>query len=92
MALLVDAEGRPIGYELFPGNTFESKALESALRKLEKRFGLRQVIIVADRGINSKLNLKRIDGKKRYGEDVVKEINGLLVKKASDKKLSVAAS
>ena len=63
MALLVDTEGRPIGYELFPGNTFESKTLESALEKLEKRFGLRQVIIVADRGINSKLNLKRIDGR-----------------------------
>ncbi len=60
LALLVDTEGRPIGYELFPGNTFESKTLESALEKLEKRFGLRQVIIVADRGINSKLNLKRI--------------------------------
>ncbi len=63
MALLVDTQGRPIGYELFPGNTFESKTLESALEKLEKRFGLRQVIIVADRGINSKLNLKRIDGR-----------------------------
>ncbi|MGI6317900.1 MAG: IS1634 family transposase [Dethiobacteria bacterium] len=60
LALLVDTEGRPIGYELFPGDTFESKTLESALEKLEKRFGLRQVIIVADRGINSKLNLKRI--------------------------------
>lgn len=60
LALLIDTEGRPIGYELFPGNTFESKTLEAALEKLEKRFGLRQVIIVADRGINSKLNLKRI--------------------------------
>ena len=45
---------------MFPGNTFESKTLESALEKLEKRFGLRQVIIVADRGMNSKLNLKKI--------------------------------
>nr|WP_277995734.1 MULTISPECIES: transposase [Moorella] len=36
------------------------KTLEAALEKLEKRFGLRRVIIVADRGINSKLNLKRI--------------------------------
>lgn len=60
LALLIDGQGRPIGYELFPGNTFESKTLESALEKLEKRFGLRRVIIVADRGINSKLNLKRI--------------------------------
>lgn len=63
LGLLVDCEGRPIGYELFPGNTFESKTLEAALDKLEKRFGLRNVIIVADRGINSKINLKRIKDK-----------------------------
>jgi len=60
LGLLVDCEGRPIGYELFPGNTFDGKTLEAALDKLEKRFGIRRVIIVADRGINSKLNLKRI--------------------------------
>lgn len=60
LGLLIDCEGRPVGYELFPGNTFDGKTLEAALDKLEKRFGIRQVIIVADRGINSKLNLKRI--------------------------------
>ena len=60
LGLLIDWEGRPVGYELFPGNTFDGKTLEKALDKLERRFGLRQVIIVADRGINSKLNLKRI--------------------------------
>ncbi|HHW45229.1 MAG TPA: IS1634 family transposase, partial [Desulfotomaculum sp.] len=60
LGLLIDCEGRPIGYELFPGNTFDGKTLEKALVKLEERFGLRRVIIVADRGINSKLNLKRI--------------------------------
>jgi len=60
LGLLVDCEGRPVGYELFPGNTFDGHTLGAALEKLEKRFGLRRVIIVADRGINSKLNLKRI--------------------------------
>ncbi len=60
MGLLVDREGRPIGYDLFPGNTFEGKTLDVALLKLEKRFGIRKVIIVADKGINSKINLKKI--------------------------------
>lgn len=60
MGLLLDCEGRPIGYELFPGNTFEGNTLETALRKLREKFGIRRVIIIADRGINSKLNLKRI--------------------------------
>jgi len=63
LGLLIDMNGRPIGYELFPGNTFEGKTLEVALDKLSGRFGIRRVIIVADRGLNSKLNLKRIKEK-----------------------------
>jgi len=64
MGLLIDCEGRPIGYDLFPGNTFDSKTLDIALEKLKERFGIRKVIIVADRGINSKINLKKIVDKK----------------------------
>lgn len=60
MGLLIDSYGRPIGYELFPGNTFDSKTLPSALEALESRFGIRKVIIVADKGINCKINLKEI--------------------------------
>ncbi|BAL80248.1 IS1634 family transposase [Caldisericum exile] len=63
LGLLIDMVGRPIGYELFPGNTFEGKTLESSLDKLSGRFGIRRVIIVADRGLNSKLNLKKIKDK-----------------------------
>jgi len=63
LGLLIDCEGRPIGYDLFPGNTFEGHTLEKTLEKIGQRFGIRNVIIVADRGINSKLNLKRIKDK-----------------------------
>jgi len=63
MGLLIDREGRPIGYELFSGNTFEGKTLEVSLDKLKKRFTIGKVIIVADRGINSKINLKKIRDK-----------------------------
>jgi len=63
MGLLIDQEGRPIGYELFSGNTFEGKTLEVSLDKLKKRFTIGKVIIVADRGINSKINLKKIRDK-----------------------------
>jgi transposase len=68
MGLLIDSEGRPIGYELFPGNTLDSKTLERSLEKLKERFNIRQVIIVADRGLNSKLNLSRI---KEMGYDYI---------------------
>lgn len=60
VGMLVDQEGRPIALGVFPGNTFESKTLEDALKTLQERFKIQNVVIVADRGINSKLNLKRI--------------------------------
>ncbi len=46
MGLLIDCYGRPIGYEIFVGNTFDGKTLSYALESLEKRFGIRKVIIV----------------------------------------------
>jgi transposase len=76
LSLYIDCEGRPVGYDLFPGNTFEGKTLECALETLEKRFGIRNVIIVADRGINSKLNLKRIV-EKGYGYIFASRIKSL---------------
>lgn len=84
MGLLVDMEGRPIGYELFSGNTFDGKTLSNSLDKLKDRFNINKVIIVADRGINSKLNLKHIKDKgydyivsrriKNLPEEIQKEI------------------
>lgn len=60
MGLLVDRDGRPIGFEVFPGNTFEGTTLVNVLGKLQDHFKLGQVVIVADKGLNSKLNLKAI--------------------------------
>lgn len=74
--LLVDQAGRPVGYELFPGHTFDGNTLEAALDNLEQRFGVNRVIIVADRGINSKLNLKRIIDK-GYGYIVASRLKKL---------------
>ena len=60
LGLLIDRDGRPIGFEVFPGNTFEGTTLVNVLRKLQKHFKLGQVVIVADKGLNCKLNLKTI--------------------------------
>ncbi len=57
MGLLLDQEGHPIGFELFPGNTHDSKTFLDALNSLQKRFSLRRVIVVADQGIVSHKNL-----------------------------------
>lgn len=76
LGMFVDCEGRPIGYELFSGNTFDSKTLDQALDAIEKRFGIRNVVIVADRGINSKINLKHI-ADKGYGYIVSSRIKSM---------------
>ncbi len=60
MGLLIDKTGKPIGYELFKGNTYEGHTMLAVIEKLKKRFKLDTIIIVADRGLNSKLNLKQI--------------------------------
>ncbi len=60
MGLLIDKNGLPIGYELFSGNTFDSKTMVKVLDKLKEKFNLDNVVIVADRGLNSKINLKYI--------------------------------
>jgi transposase len=60
MGLLIDKSGLPIGYELFSGNTMDSKTVIATLDKLKVKFNIDTVVIVADRGLNSKLNLKAI--------------------------------
>ena len=60
MGLLIDRTGKPIGYELFKGNTYEGHTLLASLEKLRKRFNINTVIIVADKGLNSKANLLEI--------------------------------
>jgi len=60
MGLLIDTEGHPIGFEVFAGNTFDGKTVITSLKKLEEDFQIRQVIIVADAGINSAKNLYQI--------------------------------
>jgi transposase len=58
--MIIDADGIPVGYELYPGNTLDGKTMLRALENIKKRFGIHRVIIVADRGINSKGNLNLI--------------------------------
>ena len=60
MGLLIDMEGNPIGYDLFPGNTFDGNTLLEALAALKQRFSIRNLIFVADKAINSKKNLHLI--------------------------------
>jgi len=51
IALVVTPEGLPLGYEVLPGNTADSKTLRSQLERVERQFGKARRIWVMDRGI-----------------------------------------
>ena len=61
LGLLVDSEGIPINYEIFRGNTSEMKTIIEVVNKYRSENGLNKVTVVADRGLNSHLNLKELD-------------------------------
>ena len=61
--LLVDTEGMPLGFDVYPGNTFEGKTIPSVMTKLKKKFKIRRFILVGDRGLFSNENLQSLKAK-----------------------------
>lgn len=51
VGLLCNKAGCPVAVEVFEGNTADPKTLASQIVKIRKRFKLRQVILVGDRGL-----------------------------------------
>ena len=51
---VLDGSGHPICCELWPGNTADVKSLIPIIDRLQKRFGIGRVCLVADRGMISK--------------------------------------
>jgi hypothetical protein len=56
--LLCDRPGRPIAVEVFTGELHDDKTLGAQVAKLRTRFGLKTVVVVADRGMVTKANLQ----------------------------------
>jgi hypothetical protein len=57
MGLLLDKAGLPISYKLFPGNTHDSQTLMPVLTEVKKKFGVKRIIAVADKGLCSGDNI-----------------------------------
>jgi hypothetical protein len=60
LGLLVNIEGIPLGFEVYPGNTFEGKTLIDIVTRMRDKFKVRRFIFVADRGLFSAQNLQNI--------------------------------
>ena len=63
MGLLMDKNGIPMYYDLFPGNESEKLQMRPTLKKTKAKFGIDRTIIVADRGQNTSDNTVFIAGK-----------------------------
>jgi len=57
IALVVTFDGFPLGYEVFAGNTHDSKTLQTIVATMEARHGVLGRVWVADRGMASAENL-----------------------------------
>lgn len=65
--LLCNKQGIPVAIEVFEGNTADPMTLGSQIQKLRKRFGLRRIVLVGDRGM---ITQARID-------EELREVEGL---------------
>lgn len=60
LGLLVDSYGLPVGFDLFPGNTYEGDTLIKAIEKMKNRFCIGEIVVVSDKGMSSKKNFWKI--------------------------------
>ena len=64
IGLLVGKYGYPIGYQIFEGNTSETKTLIPVLEAFQKKFNIEKPIIVADAALLSQKNVTALVGNK----------------------------
>ena len=60
VALVVSAEGFPLCYEVFDGNTQDGTTLDEILQTMEQKYGYKGRLWVFDRGIVSEENLQNL--------------------------------
>ena len=60
LGVVQTAEGLPLYHEVFDGNTAEVTTLKSVIEKIVRRFPVKRVIAVADRGLLSTDNLTEL--------------------------------
>ena len=62
---ILDGEGRPLCCELWPGNVTDVKTLIPVVDRLQQRFRIRSICIVADRGMISQETIAQLQSEDR---------------------------
>ena len=62
MGLLMDKNGIPLAFDLFPGNESEKVHMRPIINRIKNEFGGGRTIFVADRGLNTSDNIYFLNG------------------------------
>lgn len=65
MGLAIDADGIPLHYELFPGNTVDKETFRPVIGEVRRNYDTGRVIVVADMGIITGDNIFYLQGKEK---------------------------
>jgi len=80
--LLCTSEGCPVGVDVFSGDTADSMTLSAQITKVRKRWGLKRVVLVGDRGL---LTTARIEEEmKPAGLDWITALRAPAIRKLAD--------
>lgn len=60
LGLLVSKNGYPLAYDVFEGNRFEGHTMLPVIDGFKKRYGVEQLVIVADSGLLSQNNIEEL--------------------------------
>ena len=58
--VLSDSQGRPLAVSVYPGNTGDPATLPDQVDTLRRRFGLRRVVLVGDRGLWTQTQIENL--------------------------------
>jgi transposase len=61
LTMLVTSPGLPLGYQVFPGNTYEGNTLLTAMSYWKKLYPQQKITLVADSGMLNEINLSTLE-------------------------------
>jgi hypothetical protein len=64
VGIALDARGWPLCCEMWPGNTTDVKTLLPVVERMKKKFHVRRICIIADRGMIRKKTMQELDAAK----------------------------
>ena len=65
MGLAMDADGIPLHYELFPGNTVDKETFRPTIGEIRRNYDTGRIIVVADMGVITGDNIFYLQGKEK---------------------------